>query len=177
MWTERWDLEISGCEALGMEEWIEEFMFVNQLLWKDSSTGMRTINDLFIYLGEMWEPEERRWLEECGAVWSGLLLGFVKKEWVISQTVKKKLSCYTERRERLWGRIMLRRIFSSLCRISWRRQKTSNSDLQLNDWLVCRPLRWFQQEKHHAWIKLHIETSWEKKTWFFLYILYIVTVM
>lgn len=37
----------------------------------------------------MWESEERGCLEEVGALWCGLLFGFVKKKWVISQTVKK----------------------------------------------------------------------------------------
>ncbi len=131
----------------------------------------------------MWKPDEWKWLEEAEALWCGLLFGFVKKKWVILQTVKKKkkLSSYTERGEKdcgLWGRIVLRQFFSSLCRISWERQKTLNSDPQRNVWLVCRVRRWFEQEKHHTQWEQHWSPPRRKKTPkahdSFLHILYCV---
>lgn len=69
-------------------------------------------------------------------VWS--FVGLCEKEVSHFADSEEKLSSYTERGEKrgLWGRIMLRRFFSSLCRISWARQKTSSSDPQLNVWLV-----------------------------------------
>lgn len=105
----------------------------------------------------MWESEERGCLEEVGALWCGLLLGFVKKKWVISQTVKKS-SPVTQREkgedcgeELCWGDSFLH------CRISW--GKTEN----IKWWPTAECLTCVQV-KEMVWAKktscINKETFW-----------------
>lgn len=105
-------------------------------------------------------------------VWS--FVGLCEKEVSHFADSEEKLSSYTERGEKrgLRGRIMLRRFFSSLCRISWGRQKTSNSDPQLKVGLVHEPGRWFERGKHHAQIKRCTETCRGERKLVFSHILY-----
>lgn len=67
---------------------------------------------------------------------------------------EEKLSSYTERT--VGKNYAEANLFSTLQ--NQLRQKTSNSDQQLNVSLVCRPRGRLEQGKHHAQIKTHPET-------------------
>ena len=98
--------------------------------WTVASEPWIEITVSFFLFFPRWNVRARG-VEVAGrgnVVWSFVRLLW-KKKWVISQTVKKSLQLHrAQRKERTLGRIMLRRIFSSLCRISGGRQKTPNSD-------------------------------------------------